>query len=259
MVDFQNKLTPRTGKRLASAAIGLGVALAVTGEWLLHYRNAFEPLAWRLATISFLPICAGLCYHLKVRGYNPALPLLILIFPPEIWGAVHAPATSHSIGTDAFPLDCIFYLIFMSVAHFIIFILGCVVLFVISALSRRQCAFLKQRVGRYALFNLILLLVGCVFSSLWSCFIFGNFYWSYDSLGDFEPIWPITRSLIDYGGADIHGQLFGISLLELQLVWLAFAFGSWATTYYLYKAILRTYASRRLTSGEGPLTVPHFP
>ena len=247
MADSPNRLKPKTATHLASAAIGLGVALALIGEWLLNYCDTLEPLAWRLVVISFLPLCAGLCYQLKVRGYNPALPVLLLVFPPAIWGAAHAPAGFRSIGLEDLPGDCIFYLIFMSVLLFIIFVLGCLVLYVISALSRKQCQFLKRRIVGFALFNFLLLIVGCVFCMLWSGLIFGNLYYSYDSLADFEPFWPITQGLIDYGG-DMRGQLFGVSLLELQLVWLAFTLATWATTYYLYKLLRRESASSQLTS-----------
>jgi hypothetical protein len=161
--------------------------------------------------------------------------------------------------SSIFPFDCIFYLISMGIVHFTIFILGCLVLFVISALSRKQCGFLKQRVGRFALFNFLLLPVGCVFGTLWTGLIWGNLYYSYDSMGDFIPFWPITRSVIDYGAADVHGELFGVSLFELQLIWLAFALGAWTTTYNLYKLISRTYTSRQLTKDNGLLTAPHFP
>jgi len=154
---------------------------------------------------------------------------------------------------SSFLLECEFYLFFVGLLHCVGFIVAYIGLFIFSALSRKQSGFLTRRIGRFTLFNVLLLFVGSVFNGVWSCTIWGRFYYSHDYLVDFTPFWPTTQSDIDYGCGDVHGELYGISLIELQLIWLLFAVGTWATSIYLYRLIQRR-RSALPTTDHGQLT-----
>jgi hypothetical protein len=134
-----------------------------------------------------------------------------------------------------FPVECFWYVFpIMGVLHLALFIVGSVVLLVIPS---RHPGVRKRRIGRFALFITLLLIVGAFFNGLWSCLIWGRLYFSTDYVFDFSPFWPITQSVID---GDIYfgrGQLLGVSLFQLQLVWLLFAAGVWAVTILLYRII----------------------
>jgi hypothetical protein len=134
-----------------------------------------------------------------------------------------------------FPGECFWYLYpFMGVLHLVMFIVGCIILLM---LSRKQSGTLKRRIGHFGLFMILLLFVGAFFNGLWSCLIWGRLYCSIDYVCDFTPFWPITQSVIDDSFGDSRGQLYGVSLSQLQCVWLLFAAGAWAVTIFLYRLI----------------------
>jgi hypothetical protein len=124
----------------------------------------------------------------------------------------------------------------MGMLHLAVFVVGCVIL---AALAMKQRGTFLRRVGRFGLFLGSLLIVGSVFNGLWSCLIFGRLYFSTDYVFDFSPFWPITQKVIDAPFGDLRGQLFGVSLFQLQLVWLLFAAGTWTVTIILYRFIRR--------------------
>jgi hypothetical protein len=136
-----------------------------------------------------------------------------------------------------FPVECFFYLYpIMGVLHLTVFIIGCVILLI---LSRKQPRTLKRRISCFGLFMILLLFVGAFFNGLWSCLIWGRFYDSTDYVFDFSPFWPITQNVIDAPFGTERGQLLGVSLFQLQLVWLLFAVGTWVVTIFLYRIIRR--------------------
>lgn len=141
-----------------------------------------------------------------------------------------------------FPAECLYYLVPMSVLHLAGFIVGCGVL---AALPRKQPGTVLRRIGHFALFVVLLLLIGSVFSGIWSCLVWDRLYDSTDYVFDFMPFWPITRSVIDAPWGDERGQLLGVSLFQLQLIWLLFAVGTWGVTAFLYRLLRR---QGRLTS-----------
>lgn len=89
----------------------------------------------------------------------------------------------------------------------------------------------------------LFLLVAAFFNGLWSCSVWGWLYYSIDYVSDYSPFWPISQSVIDDHFGDRHGELFGVSLFQLQLVWLLFAIGTWSATIYLYRRVRRSVAS----------------
>jgi hypothetical protein len=60
-----------------------------------------------------------------------------------------------------------------------------------------------------------------------------------DYVFDFRPFWPITQRVIDAPWGEEHGRLLGISLFQLQAVWLLFAGGTWTVTIFLYRIVRR--------------------
>jgi hypothetical protein len=142
--------------------------------------------------------------------------------------------TIHPHQWSDFPAECLFYLVPMSIAHLAAFVVG---VFVIAALALKQPGKFFIRVGRLGLFLVLLLVVGSLMNGLWSCLVWGRFYYSTDYVFDFSPVWPITQRLIDMPFGDQRGQLFGITLAQLQLVWLAFALGTWGVTALFYKSM----------------------
>lgn len=67
--------------------------------------------------------------------------------------------------------------------------------------------------------------------------MWGRLYYSTDYVFDFSPVWPITQRIIDMPFGEQRGQLFGVTLVQLQLVWLTFALGTWGVTAFFYKAM----------------------
>lgn len=135
-----------------------------------------------------------------------------------------------------FPAECLLYFALMGLVHLAIFVIGCLVL---AALAIRQRGTFLRRVRRFGLFIGLLLVVGSISNGLWSCLIWGRLYFSTDYVFDFSPFWPITQGLIDAPFGDMRGQLLGVSLFQLQLVWLLFAAGTWTATILLYRLICK--------------------
>jgi hypothetical protein len=124
----------------------------------------------------------------------------------------------------------------MGILHLVLFAVGCLI-FAILAIRKRG-RFLR-RVGRLGLFLGLLLLVGSVANGLWSCLVWGRLYYSTDYVFDFSAFWPITQWTIDAPFGTERGQLLGVSLFQVQLVWLLFAAGTWTATILLYRFICK--------------------
>lgn len=133
-------------------------------------------------------------------------------------------------------MECLWYLAPMSVVHLAAFIFGCIVL---SLLPRKVSGTLLRRIGHLGLFIALFLVVGSIFNGFWSCWVWGRLYDSTDYVFDFMPFWPITQRVIDAPWGDDHGHLRGISLFQLQLIWLSFAVSTWAVTILLFRFLSR--------------------
>jgi hypothetical protein len=161
-------------------------------------------------------------------------------------------AEFHPMPWSDFPTKCFIYLLFGGIAHVLFFFFGFFCIVVVSAPSQRLCLHLSQNLRRFTLFSLLFLPVAAIFNGVWSCTIWGQFYDSTDYVIDFLPFWPIARGIIDAPFVNERGQLLGISLFELQLIWFVFAVGTWAVTYCLYKQVLRLHG--RVNAGQELLT-----
>jgi hypothetical protein len=142
----------------------------------------------------------------------------------------------HPYSWSEFPAECLIYLLVMGVFHLAIFAIGCLAL---AVLAIRQRGTFLRRVGRFGILLGLLLMIGSVANGLWSCLVWGRLYFSTDYVFDFSPFWPITQKVIDAPFGDMRGELLGVSLSQLQLVWLLFAAGTWAVSIVLYRLICR--------------------
>src|SRR5262249_15946239 len=124
----------------------------------------------------------------------------------------------------------------MGLLHLALFVVGSLIF---AELAIRQRGTFLRRVGRFGLFLGLLLVVGSVANGFWSCLVWGRLYFSTDYVFEFSPFWPIIQKVIDAPFGDMRGQLFGVSLLQWQLVWLLFAASTWAVTILLYRLICR--------------------
>ena len=151
-----------------------------------------------------------------------------------------------------FPVECIWYFTVMGVFHIAIFAVEVLVLAALAIKQRRD--FIK-RVGRFGLFMGLLLIVGSVLNGVWSCAIWGRLYYSTDYVFDFSPFWPITQTRIDARFGDKQGHLIGVSIFQLQHIWLLFALATWAATISSYRYICKQpQAKASLPTGMNPTT-----
>ena len=136
-----------------------------------------------------------------------------------------------------FPAECLVYLFVWGIVHLVIFVIGVGVIALLAIWHRGS---IRRRIVRLAWFLSLLLIVGFLFNGLWRFIVRGHLYFTPDFGPDFEPFFPILQKDIDEGPyGDNSGKLFGVTMSQLQLVWLLFALCTWATTIGLYRAVLR--------------------
>jgi hypothetical protein len=147
-----------------------------------------------------------------------------------------------------FPLECLYYLIPMSIVHLVVFAIGCIAL---AFISERLHASYRQLCIRWALFSVVFLITASIANGVWSYLIFGRLYFSTDYVFDFSPFWPITQRVIDARFGDQVGQLYGITLAQLQIIWFVFALLTWFVAGVIY-SILRRFRFGHLITHNGP-------
>ena len=147
------------------------------------------------------------------------------------------PEHIQTYGPLWYPIECFWYWIPLGViAHGAVLLLG---VLVVGALSVWWSGKFLRWCRRWIVFNLCLFLVAGLVNGLWSCLIFGRFYWSTDYVSDFSPFWPITRGVLEAPFDGEVGGLLGISLLQLQALWLLFALTTWLSAFALYRVCRR--------------------
>lgn len=144
-----------------------------------------------------------------------------------------------------YPAECLWYLFLGGLVHLLFFALGCICLIFVHLYARSGY---RALVWRWGQFNLVFLIVASAMAGVWSCLIFGHFYTSTDYISDFSPFIPITQGVIDARFGNQIGHLYGITLQQLQLLWMGFAAITWALALWIYFRIRRLGAS----SNEGP-------
>jgi hypothetical protein len=130
--------------------------------------------------------------------------------------------------------EAIFYLWVVGTICGVVFLCGC--LSAAFLVPRTRKAYFA-RVTKLGGFFLIFLFVGAVFEYIWGALIEGHLYQNVDYFLDFLPFWPITRATV-YDPFN-SGRLLGVTLIQLQLVWLLFTIGTWGITLLLYKLVTR--------------------
>jgi hypothetical protein len=151
--------------------------------------------------------------------------------------------TVQSIPWGGFAEECMIHVLFMGVFYLVVFAAVCIVL---AALAVWQRGTFLRRAVHFGLFAILLLTAGALFNGLWSCMVWGRLYFSRDYVLDFSPLWPVSQSVIDAPFGNMRGQLLGVSLFQLQLVWLFFAAGTWSAAILSYRICRRLPARRVL-------------
>ena len=127
--------------------------------------------------------------------------------------------------------ESLLYFVFMGAIIVIGFVIGSLLLFL---LSRKSLGILPKRIGHFGLFLLLFLIVGSLVNGVWSCLIYGHIYDSRDYVFDFIPFWPVTMN------ADPpQVESYGATLTEVNAIWFAFAIFTWTVTVVLYRLILK--------------------
>jgi hypothetical protein len=158
------------------------------------------------------------------------------------------PLHIQTYGPLWYPVECFWYWFPLGlIVHGALFLAG---FFVIGAVSLFRHGHFRQRFSRWAVFNLSFFVTAGLVNGIWSCSIFGRLYWSTDYVSDFSPFWPITQGILDARFGDQVGGLLGISLLQLQALWLVFAVCAWVLSYVLYRRYLSWRASRVLAKAS---------
>jgi hypothetical protein len=86
----------------------------------------------------------------------------------------------------------------------------------------------RPKISTLLIFQAYLLISAMIVNGLWSCIIWGRFYWSVDYTSDFSVFMPIRRSQVaDFWGAKMTGGLNGTTLTQLNLIWASFAVLAW--------------------------------
>jgi hypothetical protein len=129
-----------------------------------------------------------------------------------------------------FPAECLWYFVPMILPHLVLFVVFCAL---VGPLPWWQ----PKEFRRAALFFGLLLVVGSIFSGLWSCLVYGRLYHVVDYFIGFTPFWPVTKWSLNDGWGNVHGGLIGVTFWQLQLVWFLFTVGTWSLTVFLYRLI----------------------
>lgn len=145
------------------------------------------------------------------------------------------PPHIETYGPLSYPQECFAYSLFGGTVHVAFFLAGVLVL---GALSIIQGGHFLRWQRRWAVFNLSFFVAASLVNGAWSCLVFGRLYWSTDYVSDFLPFWPITQSVLDARFGDQAGGLLGISLLQLQALWVPFAACAWIFGYAGYRRFI---------------------
>src|SRR5688572_8372038 len=131
-----------------------------------------------------------------------------------------------------FFVECLYYFVPLSVVHIAAFIAGSLV---IMALSRRNTPGLFRRIRRFGLFLALLLVAGSLFNAESRCVLSVILYLRTNNNLDSIPSRPTTQRVVGRPFWYLPGQLFGITVSQLNFVWLLFALGTWAGTVLSYR------------------------
>lgn len=127
-----------------------------------------------------------------------------------------------------FPSECLWYIIPGLVFHAIGFIVALVIVMILGWFRIQW-----PRLSTLMIFQLYLLISAMIVNGVWSCTIWGNLYWSVDYTSNFSVFMPIQPRQIGYSwGPEMTGELNGITLTHLNLVWAIFAITAWMLAFF---------------------------
>lgn len=135
-----------------------------------------------------------------------------------------------------YPAECLWYLMPGIFLH-----LTALLLSLIAITLFRAFKVWTPRITTILIFQAYLLLAAMLVNGVWSCAIWGHFYWSVDYTADFSVFYPITRQRIEYSWPpDMSGGLKGITLGELRFFWFVHAFIAWLVAFLATRWTIRT-------------------
>jgi len=146
--------------------------------------------------------------------------------------------TFQAVPWNQFPVELFFYVLVMGYLYIPLFVIGS---FVLALLPQKKPKILIRRIVRFGLFVGLLLIVGSLFDGLWTCLVFNRLYYEPDYMVGFVPFWPITQGVINETFGDEHGKLLGVTLTQLQMIWLLFALATWGLTVLFYLLADRSF------------------
>ena len=145
------------------------------------------------------------------------------------------------------PLEVLCYFMIVGIVYLLVFVVGCLG---VCVAHQSKWDVLRRRIGRFAAFLGILLMVGAFFDVVWYLLIFGRLYLSLDPCLEFVPFFPITESKIEapFGQepwGDTQGHLLGDTTYPaLFFLWALFAFATWGSTIFFYRRFFCVYGKK---------------
>jgi hypothetical protein len=150
-------------------------------------------------------------------------------------------------GLLSYPVECFWYWFPLGVIfHGVFFLAGVIAIGTVSIFRRGH---FREWFIRWSLFSVSFFVVAGLLNGVWSCVIFGRLYWSADYVSDFSPFRPITQGVLDARFGEEVGGLLGVSLHQLQAIWLLFAITAWSSGFALYRLIRRRHGFPLVTQG----------
>ncbi len=138
---------------------------------------------------------------------------------------------------------------------FLLLFAGLVVIMLLTIPGKGIRLYLR-RIARTLLFLVFLFAYGAVANAAWVVFFNDRLYVSRDPLTYFIPFIPFGWWALD---APCGGRLLGsVTMLELRLLWLAFAAIVWAAAGLTYRALIRRKAPNQTTQADGAASAPQF-
>jgi hypothetical protein len=132
---------------------------------------------------------------------------------------------------DSFLFEALVYLTWGGFVQFICAVLAAPIVYLIAYRFSRKTY--SELFRAYVLFNVFLLLWGCLGHYVFLYLTYEKGYISVDRLVDWYPFIPFGQWVLDQGfGGDWHGHLIGsTTLAQLRLVWFAIALPVWFLTF----------------------------
>lgn len=147
-----------------------------------------------------------------------------------------------------FPAECFWYLLPGIAFHILAVVLSSIGIRAIRSVSRYRPKFSTAMI-----FQGYLLIAAMIANGIWSCVIWGRFYWSIDYTADFSVFMPFVRNQVTGGwSATYYNSLNGVSLTELNMFWLIFALGAWTAAFFATRWKIRRNRMGGPTAEDAP-------